>query len=125
MEYFAELTCVYLGLRTQSFPFTRDDLRAYDPAGYALMEKVWRSVPSTVVNEFPFPVCVDRVTQTGRRFRLFDLMPGQSKTFDAWDGMKLIVTDQLDGTEYKVAAPAGPDQRWRPRLGVSAYHAAP
>jgi len=112
-EYFAELSAAYLGIRNRYFPFTRDDLRKHDPAGYALMEKFWRSVPSTVVNELAVPVSVDRVAETGRRFRLFDLAPGQSKPFDAWDGMGLIAVDQLDGTEYKVPAPA--DARWRLR----------
>lgn len=50
MEYFAELSATYLGLPAGFFPFTRAELEAHDPAGYALMEKFCRSIPSTVVN---------------------------------------------------------------------------
>lgn len=40
LEYFAELSCAYLD-RCPYYPFTRDELREYDPAGYRVMEKVW------------------------------------------------------------------------------------
>jgi hypothetical protein len=39
-EYFAELTEAYFG-RNDFYPFTRDELKAFDPEGYALMERVW------------------------------------------------------------------------------------
>jgi hypothetical protein len=39
-EYFAELSCSYLD-RCAYFPFTREDLKEYDRAGYDLMAKVW------------------------------------------------------------------------------------
>lgn len=39
-EYFAELTEAYFG-RNDFFPFTRDELRTYDPTGYAMIERVW------------------------------------------------------------------------------------
>jgi hypothetical protein len=39
-EYFAELTCCYLD-KLHYYPFTRDDLKTHDPAGYKLMETVW------------------------------------------------------------------------------------
>ncbi len=39
-EYFAELSCSYLD-RCAYFPFTREDLKQYDPSGYQLMIKVW------------------------------------------------------------------------------------
>ena len=39
-EYFAELSEAYFG-RNDFFPFTRDELRNYDPAGYALVERLW------------------------------------------------------------------------------------
>lgn len=39
-EYFAEITEAYFS-RNDFFPFTRDELRAYDPAGYALVEAAW------------------------------------------------------------------------------------
>jgi hypothetical protein len=39
-EYFAELSCAYLD-RCAYYPFTREELREYDPAGYKLMVKVW------------------------------------------------------------------------------------
>jgi hypothetical protein len=118
LEYFGELSATYMGKHTGYFPFTPEEFRKHDAVGHALVERLWRSVPSTVVNEFPFPVSVDRVAQTGRRFHLFDVLPGKSKAFDAWHEMTLVATDQLDGTEYKFAAPSGPDQRWRLREAV-------
>ena len=53
-EYFAELTEAYFGVN-DFFPFTRDELREYDPPGCRLMEEVWGKrkddVRLTVVNE--------------------------------------------------------------------------
>ncbi|HEY1379562.1 MAG TPA: hypothetical protein VGF55_22350 [Gemmataceae bacterium] len=118
LEYFAELSAAYLNLSCGYYPFGRDELKYHDPAGYALMEKFWRSIPSTVVNEFDFPVSVDRVAENGRRFRLFDLLPGKEKAFDAWEGMTLVATDQLDGTEYRFAAADGNRWRLRPAGGT-------
>ena len=39
-EYFAEITEAYF-LKNDFFPFTRAELRDYDPEGYALVEAVW------------------------------------------------------------------------------------
>jgi hypothetical protein len=39
-EYFAELSCAFLD-KLHYQPFTREDLKAHDPVGYQLMEKVW------------------------------------------------------------------------------------
>lgn len=39
-EYFAELSCAYLD-RCAYFPFTREELKEHDPAGYQLMVQVW------------------------------------------------------------------------------------
>ena len=115
VEYFAELSTAYLGLSNQFYPFTRKDLKDHDTSGYELMEKFWRSVPSTVVNEFPFPVTVHRMAESGRWFRLFDLLPGKEKQFDGWDKMDLVAVDQLDGTEYWFAPSDAPDGCWRLR----------
>jgi hypothetical protein len=39
-EYFAELTESYFG-KNDFEPFTRDELRAFDPDGYAMIEQLW------------------------------------------------------------------------------------
>lgn len=39
-EFFAELSEAYF-VRNDFFPFTRDELRQYDPVGYAMIENVW------------------------------------------------------------------------------------
>jgi hypothetical protein len=39
-EYFAELTEAYFG-KNDFFPFTRDELKKHDPAGFELMQKAW------------------------------------------------------------------------------------
>jgi hypothetical protein len=39
-EYFAETTEAYFGVN-DFYPFTRPELRDFDPAGYRLMEEVW------------------------------------------------------------------------------------
>ena len=39
-EYFAELSEAYFG-RNDFYPFTRADLQRHDPAGYALMQRLW------------------------------------------------------------------------------------
>jgi len=41
MEYFAELTESYFGVN-DFFPFTREELRQHDPAGFAMIERCWR-----------------------------------------------------------------------------------
>lgn len=46
-EYFAELSEAYFG-RNDFFPFTRDELREYDPAGYALLEGLWHLSPAAI-----------------------------------------------------------------------------
>ncbi|HTU93597.1 MAG TPA: hypothetical protein VMF69_26185 [Gemmataceae bacterium] len=40
LEYFAELSCMYF-VGCQYQPFTRKELKAYDPVGYAMMQKMW------------------------------------------------------------------------------------
>ncbi|MBW4523011.1 MAG: hypothetical protein KME16_25520 [Scytolyngbya sp. HA4215-MV1] len=39
-EYFAELSEAYFG-KNDFYPFTRVELKRYDPVGYQLMERVW------------------------------------------------------------------------------------
>jgi hypothetical protein len=41
LEYFAELTTMYFA-RANYFPYDRAGLKAYDPQGYALIEKLWK-----------------------------------------------------------------------------------
>jgi hypothetical protein len=41
LEYFAELSCMYfIGCNYQ--PFNRKELKAYDPRGHAMIQKMWR-----------------------------------------------------------------------------------
>jgi len=40
LEYFAELTAIYFAAANY-FPYDRAGLKRYDPAGYALVEKLW------------------------------------------------------------------------------------
>jgi len=40
LEYFAELSCMYF-VGCHYYPFNRSQLRAYDPAGEALIRKMW------------------------------------------------------------------------------------
>ncbi|WP_367873682.1 hypothetical protein [Luteolibacter sp. Populi] len=44
MEYFAECSEAYFG-KNDFQPFDRAELREFDPAGYALVEKVWKISP--------------------------------------------------------------------------------
>ncbi len=46
-EYFSELTEAYFG-KNDFFPFTRDELKQHDPAGFALMEEAWGVKPAAV-----------------------------------------------------------------------------
>jgi hypothetical protein len=39
-EYFAELTEAYFG-KNDYYPFTKNDLREFDPEGYKLMQEAW------------------------------------------------------------------------------------
>ncbi len=43
MEYYAELTEAYFG-ENDYYPFNYDDLKEFDPAGFALMESTWGPV---------------------------------------------------------------------------------
>ncbi len=40
LEYFAELSCMYF-VGCNYRPFNRQELRVYDPTGYAMIEKMW------------------------------------------------------------------------------------
>lgn len=44
LEYFAELSCMYF-VGCNYHPFDRKGLKAYDPVGYAMIEKVWDVAP--------------------------------------------------------------------------------
>lgn len=44
MEYFAECTEAYFG-KNDYYPFTRAELKEFDPEGYALIEKLWKITP--------------------------------------------------------------------------------
>lgn len=44
LEYFAELTEAYF-IRNEFFPFTRAELREYDPEGARLVERLWGIAP--------------------------------------------------------------------------------
>jgi hypothetical protein len=41
MEYFAEISCAFLD-SCNYFPFNYDELRGYDSAGFAFVERVWK-----------------------------------------------------------------------------------
>jgi hypothetical protein len=41
LDYFAELSCMYF-VGCQYQPFNRKELRAYDPIGYEMIQKMWR-----------------------------------------------------------------------------------
>jgi hypothetical protein len=40
LEYFAELSCMYFA-GCNYHPLNRTELKVYDPAGYAVIEKMW------------------------------------------------------------------------------------
>ena len=87
-EYFAETTEAYFGVN-DFFPFTRDELRDFDPAGYRLMENVWGKmrddVRLTVVNGTAKEALLYRV-----------------------DGRKLVFSGRLKaGEEVKLATSVG------------------
>jgi hypothetical protein len=105
IEYFAELSVVYLGRSKCVFPYTREQLREYDPAGFALMESFWHSDSATAVNETGFPVKVYQVGTAGLRFKLFDLGVGEKRIFDGWKSQKLMAVDMLDDSEYMLDRP--------------------
>ena len=44
MEFFAELSEAYLGIN-DFFPFTRDDLKAFDPESYRVISNAWERPP--------------------------------------------------------------------------------
>jgi hypothetical protein len=49
-EYFAELTEARFG-RNDFFPFTHEDLRAYDPEGLAVVDKLWHLSEADLATE--------------------------------------------------------------------------
>ncbi len=58
-EYFAELTEAYFG-RNDFFPFNRQQLREYDPDGYALMAQVWGAPKDESSGELTASSCADK-----------------------------------------------------------------
>lgn len=49
-EYFAELSEAYFG-RNDFFPYTRAQLEAYDPAGFAVVERLWTFSDKEYIDE--------------------------------------------------------------------------
>ncbi len=49
-EYFAELSEAYFG-RNDYFPCTREELRTYDPTGFALVERLWNLSADEIARE--------------------------------------------------------------------------
>jgi hypothetical protein len=49
-EYFAELSEAYFG-RNDFFPFTRAELEAYDPAGFAVVQRLWNLSDKQYIDE--------------------------------------------------------------------------
>jgi hypothetical protein len=47
MEYLAEISEAYFGINDY-FPFNREQLKAYDPDGYALLQRIWSPESSAV-----------------------------------------------------------------------------
>jgi hypothetical protein len=113
MEYFAELSATYLGLRSTFFPFTRDELQKHDSAGYAQMEDVWRSAEYLVASDLRRPVTLYQLGANDRRFRIFDLAPGRVRLFDAWGRPRLLAVEAGTGKEYRLDAPKDADGVWR------------
>jgi hypothetical protein len=65
-EYFAELSEAYFG-RNDFFPYTREELREYDPAGYALVERLWHLDPAAIQAQREQCDSADARADDGRR----------------------------------------------------------
>jgi hypothetical protein len=113
LEYFAELSTAYLNCCSCFYPFTREELRKHDPAGYALMEYIWSTTEFTLRNDMAYPVSLSWVGDNGRRHKLFDLMPKQAHKFAAWSGLKLIGENMLSDDEYQFQRPKAGESIWR------------
>ncbi len=112
-EYFPELSAAYLNLPGRYFPFSRDDLADHDPGGSLVMDAFWRPAKCRIVNDFPFAVSIDRLTESRRRFRLCELMPGKETAFEGFEGMSLVVTSKVAGRQYRVQKPEKDGRTWR------------
>lgn len=108
-EYFAELTEAYLAVN-DFFPFVREQLRAHDPAGHALMERVWGPQPArpalpvracdaaplsapagvgtavVVVNATPDPIALWWVAPDGERRWYAQVAPGAEDVRQTYEG---------------------------------------
>jgi hypothetical protein len=117
-EYFAELSCAYLD-SCFYFPFTYSDLKAHDPAGFALMEAVWKKpeqfagraaavpTPEFRVAARPAaaapPAAVVDVGSEQRAFALLDAARGQARA-GRGDDAKRTLDDLLARFPQSLAA---------------------
>jgi hypothetical protein len=130
-EYFAELTCSYLDTCAY-FPFTREDLKNFDPVGFKLMEQIWgkadprlkakkdTTVASTKTAEKPVtaakpkadapksePVATaagkDSETAAAQKLELIDILVVSGKTDKARDRIQDLLKQYPDTESAKKA----------------------
>ena len=114
-EYFAETTEAYFGVNDY-YPFTRPELRDFDPVGYRLMEDVWGKkkddVHLTVVNDTKKEALLYWVN--GRKLIFYArIKPGEEAKQNTFVGHKWQAIFPDDGGQTFTAP--GFDTTWRLR----------
>jgi hypothetical protein len=107
IEYFAELSVAYFGLSRWSFPFSREELKAHDPEGFALMESFWQDEQYHATNHLGHAVFVYGAFEAGRKIHMFNLDAGEKRTFSGWPHMRLTAAGTLGGNELEFGALPG------------------
>ena len=114
-EYFAETTEAYFGVN-DFYPFTRDELREYDPSGFRLMEEVWGKlkddVALTVANETKKEALLYWLD--GRKLVFYArIKPGEQSQQGTFVGHKWEAV--FPGEDGQVFTTPGFDTTWRLR----------
>jgi len=107
-EYFAEVTEAYFG-KNDFFPFNRKELKDHDPAGYAVVEKVWqheRQPATTPIVSDP-PPTAEVLFNSEKYYRLTSKWQGTGKSLDVInDGennqLQLAETGAYSGQYWKL-----------------------
>jgi hypothetical protein len=113
LEYFAEVSSAYLDCATWYYPFSRQQLKDHDRAGFKLMESVWKTTQFTIRNDLGVPLSIWWVGENSRQHKLFDLMLKEQRTFDGWDRLKLVGENMFDGEELRFIRPKAGEVIWR------------
>lgn len=101
LEYFAELSCMFF-VGCDYYPFSREDLKQYDPVGYRMIERLWRLDPLD-------PRALYRASRDPRS--IVDVVQAHSELVGARAKPRLLDHETPDDRAERARDPVEPQRR--------------